>query len=353
VADRYSHAMKIGVAIGGTLQDVGVLAGRAEAAGLESVWLAELDRTALVQAAAAISATSRIGVGTAVALAFPRSPTLTAMTAWDLDEMSGDRFMLGLGPQIRRVLEARFSVRVDKPAPQMREYVQAVRTVWAANRGEAVTHEGEVYRITMPTFHGPLRPERRDTPILLAAVGPAMSRVCGDVADGLLGHPLASPRFLRERVQPSIDAGLERSSRSIGACPITAIALVSIGDDADAARRAARLQVAFYATTPSYKAILELHDRGSLPRDLRRAFVNRDLDRMAALIDDELLDAIAIAGRPDEAADRLRAWEGVADRVVLGVPWYGMDAGRQREAIDAALEFGARVGRPAVPAFDP
>ena len=180
-----------------------------------------------------------------------------------------------------------------------------------------------------------------------------MSRVCGDVADGLLGHPLASPRFLRERVQPSIDAGLERSSRSIGACPITAIALVSIGDDADAARRAARLQVAFYATTPSYKAILELHDRGSLPRDLRRAFVNRDLDRMAALIDDELLDAIAIAGRPDEAADRLRAWEGVADRVVLGVPWYGMDAGRPREAIDEALEFGARVGRPAVPAFDP
>jgi hypothetical protein len=177
---RYSHAMKIGVAVGGTLQEVSSLARKAEAAGLESVWLAELDRTALVQAAAAILATSRIGVGTAVALAFPRSPTVTAMTAWDLDEMSGDRFMLGLGPQVKRVLEARFSVRVDKPAPQMREYVQAVRTVWAANRGEAVIHEGDAYRITMPTFHGPARPERRDTPILLAAVGPAMSRVCGD-----------------------------------------------------------------------------------------------------------------------------------------------------------------------------
>ena len=352
--------MKIGVAIGGSLQEVGILAARAEAAGLESVWLAELDRTALVQAAAAISATSRIGVGTAVALAFPRSPTVTAMTAWDLDEMSGDRFMLGLGPQVRRVLEARFSVRVDKPAPQMREYVRAVRTVWAANRGEAVTHEGEAYRITMPTFHGPPRPDRRDTPILLAAVGPAMSRVCGDVADGLLGHPLASPRYLREAVQPWVDAGLERSSRSAGAspagaCPITAMALVSLGDDADAARRAARLQIAFYATTPSYKSILELHDRGSLPRDLRRAFVNRDLDRMAELIDDELLDAIAISGRPDEAADRLRAWEGVADRVVLGVPWYGMEADRQREAIAAALEFGARVAgsaTPATPAFE-
>ena len=130
--------MKVGMAIGGSLRDVSELAVRAEAAGLESVWLAELDHSAFVQAAAAISATSRIGVGTAVALAFPRSPTITAMTAWDLDELSGDRFMLGLGPQVKRVLEARFSVRVDKPAPQMREYVRAVRVVWAANRGETV-----------------------------------------------------------------------------------------------------------------------------------------------------------------------------------------------------------------------
>jgi alkanesulfonate monooxygenase SsuD/methylene tetrahydromethanopterin reductase-like flavin-dependent oxidoreductase (luciferase family) len=130
------------------------------------------------------------------------------------------------------------------------------------------------------------------------------------------------------------------------------MALVSIGDDADAARRAARLQIAFYATTPSYKAILALHGREALPRDLRRAFVNRDRDRMAELIDDELLDSIAIAGRPDEAADRLRAWDGVADRVVLGVPWYGMDAGRQRDAIAAALEFGARVTRTASPAAE-
>jgi probable F420-dependent oxidoreductase len=337
--------MKVGIAVGGTLTEVSTLAARAETAGLESVWLAELDRTAFVQAAAAIAATTSVGVGTAAALAFPRSPTVTAMTAWDLDEMSGDRFMLGLGPQVKRVLEARFSVRVDKPGPQMREYVQAVRTIWAANRGEPVTHEGAAYRITMPTFHGPLRPERRDVPILLAAVGPVMSRICGEVADGLLGHPLASPRYLREAVRPSIDEGLARAGRSPDACPMTAMALVSLGDDAAAARRAARLQIAFYATTPSYKAILELHGRGTLPRDLRRAFVNRDRDRMAELIDDELLDAIAISGRPDEAVDRLRAWEGVADRVVLGVPWYGMDADRQRDAISAAMEFGAGVSR--------
>ncbi|MGD0123151.1 MAG: TIGR03617 family F420-dependent LLM class oxidoreductase [Candidatus Limnocylindrales bacterium] len=335
--------MKVGVAIGGTIPETADLARRAESAGIESVWLAELDRSAFVQASAAIAATSRIGVGTSVALAFPRSPTIAAMTAWDLDEMSGDRFMLGLGPQVKRVLEARFSVRVEQAGPQMREYVRAVRTVWAANRGEPVVHEGAAYRITMPTFHGPLRPERRDTPILVAAVGPVMSRVCGDVADGLLGHPLASPRYLREAVRPAIDAGLERTGRTADACPITAMAMISVGDDAEAARRAARLQIAFYATTPSYKPILDLHGRGALPRDLRRAFVNRDKDRMAALIDDELLDAIAVAGRPDEALDRLRAWEGIADRVILGVPWYGMAADRQREALAAAVELGARA----------
>jgi probable F420-dependent oxidoreductase len=335
--------MKVGVAIGGSIPEVADLAHRAESGGIESVWLAELDRTAFVQAAAAIAATTRIGVGTAVALAFPRSPTVTAMTAWDLDEMSGDRFILGLGPQVKRVLEARFSVRVEKAGPQMREYVHAVRTVWAANRGEPVVHEGAAYRITMPTFHGPLRPERRDTSILVAAVSPVMSRVCGEVADGLLGHPLASPLYLREAVLPSIDAGLWRAGRLADACPITAMALVSVGDDADEARRAAKLQIAFYATTPSYKPILDLHDRGGLPRDLRRAFVNRDRDRMTDLIDDELLDAIAIAGRPDEALDRLRAWESVADRVILGVPWYGMDAARQRVALSATLELGARA----------
>jgi len=335
--------MKIGVAIGGAIGDVARLARRAEDAGLESVWLAELDRTAFVQAAAAIAATSGIGVGTGVALAFPRSPTVTAMTAWDLDEMSGDRFMLGLGPQVKRVMEARFSVRVERPAPQMREYVRAIRTVWAANRGEPVIHEGDYYKIAMPTFHGPLRPERRDTPILLAAVGPVLAGVAGEVADGLLGHPLASPLFLAQAVAPEIASGEQRGGRRPGSCPITAMALVSVGDDADAARRAARLQIAFYATTPSYKAILEMHGRKSLPRDLRRAFVGRDTARMAELIDDELLDAIAISGRPDEAVHRLAAWAGVAERVVLGVPWYGMDPGRQREAIDAALELGARA----------
>jgi probable F420-dependent oxidoreductase len=292
------------------------------------VWVAELERSAIVQAAAAIGATRRTTVGTGVALAFPRSPTIAAMDAWDLDELSGGRFVLGLGTQVRRVLESRFSVPFEAPAARLAEYAQAMRTVWAANRGEAVTHEGRFYRITMPTFHGEPR-AASDVRILFAAVGPVLSRAAGAVADGVVGHPLASPRYLSAVVAPAVASGLADVGRSPSSCPISATAIASFDTDADVARRRARIQIAFYATTRTYRAILELHGRADLIGDLRRAFVRRDHDRMAALVDDDLLDAIAIAGTPDEGADRLRSWAGAlppVDRVILAPPWYGVPA---------------------------
>jgi probable F420-dependent oxidoreductase len=316
----------LGIAVGGSIRDVAPGARAAEEAGFESVWVAELERSAFVQAAAAIAATQSITVGTAAALAFPRSPTITAMEAWDLDELSGDRFVLGLGTQVKRVLEGRFSVPFEAPAARLAEYAAAVRTVWAANRGEPVTHDGDFYRISMPTFHGEPRAGRRDVPILFAAVGPVLSQAAGSVADGLIGHPLASPRYLAEVVAPAVSAGLTASRREPDACGISAMAIASLDPDRDAARRRARLQIAFYATTRTYRAILELHGRGEIVGPLRRAFVRRDHDRMAALIDDDLLDAIAIAGTPDEAAPNLARWSVVPglSRLILAPPWYSV-----------------------------
>jgi probable F420-dependent oxidoreductase len=334
-------AVRIGLGIGGSIADVAGLALMAERRGFESVWVAELTRSATIQAAAAIGATSAIGVGTAAALAFPRSPTVTAMEAWDLDELSGGRFSLGLGSQVRRVMEARFGIPFEHPAARLADYAEAVRTVWAANRGEPVTHDGPFYRISMPTFHGPAQPGRRNVPILFAAVGPVMSHAAGTVADGLLGHPLASPRYLGAVVAPAIAAGARQASRVAAACPITTTPVVSIGTDREQARRAARLQLAFYATTRAYAPILAIHDRVAIQGELRRAFVRRDHARMIELVDDELLDAIAIAGRPDEAADRLAGWLTAAasagatvERVVLSAPWYGLEADRHREMIE-------------------
>ena len=340
--------IRLGLGIGGSLADVGSLAAMAERRGFESVWVAELTRSAPIQAAAAIAATSAIGVGTAVTLAFPRSPTVVAMEAWDLDELSDGRLFLGLGSQVRRVMEARFGVPFEHPAARLADYAAAVRAVWAANRGAPVTHDGRFYRISMPTFHGPTQPGRRDVPILLAAVGPVMSRTAGAIADGLLGHPLASPRYLGTVVMPALAAGARRAGRTASACPITAAPVVSIGADRDAARRAARLQLAFYATTRAYAPILALHDRESIQGGLRRAFVRRDRARMVELVDDELLDAIAVAGRPDEARDRLEDWLGAAasagaaiERVVLSAPWYGLTAEEHRDMIETIGEtFG-------------
>src|SRR5918998_157139 len=165
----------VGIVVGGPMGTIGDLARLAEDGGYESVWVAETGFSAYVQAALACDATTSVRVGTNIALASPRSPTITAMTARDLQELSGGRFILGLGSQVKRVNEKRFSTPFEHPAPKMREYAQAVRTVWAANRGYDVTYEGRFYNVTMPTFHGTPQPERRDVPIYFAAVGKVMA----------------------------------------------------------------------------------------------------------------------------------------------------------------------------------
>lgn len=342
--------MDYAIGIGGPLQLIGPMAKMVEDEGFESCWAAETTNTAFVASSVAIGATDSITVGTAIALAFPRSPTITAMTAWDLDELSGGRFILGLGSQVKRVNESRFSVPFEHPAPKLREYAQVLRTVWAANRGDEVVHEGRFYSVTMPTFHGRPQPDRRDVPIYFAAVGPTMARVCGEVADGLIGHPLASPRYLQEVIRPAIETGAERAGRRPEECNLTASPMISIADDGDVARREVKLQIAFYATTRTYKQILELHGRGPLVPELRSAFEARDKDRMVQLVDDELCDTIAVAGTADEARDRITAWDGLADRVMVTGPWYGPSAGRMMENYQALVEtFGRSSHAEATP----
>jgi len=334
--------MDYGIGVGGPLSLIGPMAKMVEDAGFESCWTAETTNSAFVTASVAIQNTTRIKVGTAIALAFPRSPTITAMTAWDLDELSGGRFVLGLGSQVKGVNERRFSVHFEHPAPKLKEYAQVLRTVWAANRGEPVTHEGRFYTVTMPTFHGTAQPDRRNVPVYFAAVGPLMARICGQVADGLIGHPLASPKYLADVVRPAVAEGAERAGRSPADCNLTASPMISISDDVDLARREVKLQIAFYATTRTYRGILALHGKEHIVGDLRSAFDARDRDRMVGLIDDDLCDAIAAAGSAAEVKDRIERWGGLADRLMVSGPWYGPSAGRMMENYQALVEtFGA------------
>jgi probable F420-dependent oxidoreductase len=333
--------MDYGIGIGGPMPMIGPMAQMVEAAGFESCWAAETTNSAFVTAQIAIQATNKIKVGTAIALAFPRSPTITAMEAMDLDELSNGRFMIGLGTQVKRVNQERFSVPFEHPAPKLKEYAQVMRTVFAANRGEDVVFEGRFYNVTMPTFGGLRQPPPRDVPIYFAAVNKLLARYCGEVADGLLGHPLASPLYLTEVIRPALAEGAERAGRKPEECNLTAAPMISISDDVDQARREVKLQIAFYATTRTYTPILDLHGKAALVPELREAFGRKDKDAMIALIDDDLCDAIAAAGTKDEVKDRVKQWDGIADRLMVSGPWYGPTPQRMMENYQALVEtFG-------------
>lgn len=338
--------MDYGIGVGGSLSMVGPMAKMVEEAGFESCWAAETQNSAFVTASAAIHATSRIKVGTSIALAFPRSPTITAMEAADLDELSGGRFIIGMGTQVKRINEERFSVKFEHPAPKIKEYAEVMRTVWAANRGDDVKHEGRFYTVTRPVFGGRRQPPPRDVPIYLAAVGKIMARTCGEVADGLIAHPLASPKYINEVVKPAVADGAERAGRKPDECNITTDWMIAISDDVEAARREVKLQLAFYSTTRTYSPILELHGKADIVPDLRAAFEVKDHEKMISLIDDEMCDAMAIAGPADECREKAAQWgrDTGIDRLLVAGPWYGPKPERMFENYQALVEtFGHRA----------
>jgi probable F420-dependent oxidoreductase len=328
--------MELGVVVGGDMRDLGRLAGEVERAGFESVWVAETARSAFVQAAAAAAGTERILVGTDIALAFPRSPTITAMAARDLAELSGGRFVLGLGTQVKRVNEQRFGIPFEHPAPKVAEAVQAIRAVLATFDGEPIDHRGRFYQITMPPFPG-AGPAPGGVPIYLAAVNARMAETAGRVADGVLGHPMTSPEWIREVVRPALQRGAEAAGRDPAEVNLTTGVILQVAGDPEAARREAALQVAFYATTRTYRPVLALHGFEDRLDSLRRAFVRRDFAEMTELAL-PMVDALAVAGTPEECRQRLSAFDGLADRVILGGAWVGPSEQRIAENHRLILE---------------
>jgi probable F420-dependent oxidoreductase len=304
------------------MSTVADLARLAEDGGYESVWVAETAYSAFVQAALVCNATSTIKVGANIALAFPRSPTITAMTARDLAELSGDRFILGLGSQVKRVNEERFSVAFEHPAPKMAEYVEAVRAVLRTFLGAKVNHRGRFYSVTMNPFPGagPVG----DIPIYIAAVNPKMVEACGRVANGMLGHPLTSPKYITEVVRPALERAAKEAERDPSDISLTNSVILQLNDDREQARFEAALQIAFYATTRTYTPVLALHGFDDLVPGLREAFARGDLGEMAKLAL-PMVDTYAIAGPEDECRARLAEFDGIIDRVIIGGAWVGPD----------------------------
>ncbi len=299
---------------------------RLEEAGYDAAWTAEVSHDPFLPLAVVAGATSRISLGTSIAVAFARSPMTTAYTANDLQAASRGRFMLGLGSQIKAHVTRRFSMPWGRPAPQMREYILALRAIWASwNEGRPLDVQGEYYRHTLMTAMFRPEPNPYGPPrVFLAAVGTAMTRVAGEVADGLVVHGFTTERYLREVTLPALAAGAARAGRSREDIEVTCPGFVVLDDGgaAVAARiQAVRRQIAFYGSTPAYRPVLALHGWGELADQLHALSLTSDEGRWAAmgeLIGDEVLSAFAVIGRPQDAGAELkRRYGDVVDRITV------------------------------------
>jgi probable F420-dependent oxidoreductase len=269
----------------------------------------------------------RLELATAVAIAFARTPMLLANIGYDLQAASRGRFVLGLGSQIRPHVEKRFGMPWSRPAARMRELVLAIRAIWRCwNEGGLLDFRGEFYRHTLMTpFFAPPPNPFGSPKIFVAGVGPKMTEVAGEVGDGLLVHPFHTPESVRDVTLPALRRGLARADRSLDDFEVSCQVLIASGPDDEARERAeasVRAQIAFYASTPAYRVVLESRGRGDLQPELNRLSKEGRWKDMTALVDDALLDAIAVRCEPGRVAAELRARCGsLASRVSLVTPY--------------------------------
>lgn len=312
--------------------DPGAAASAAEAAGVDGVWSAETGHDPYLPLLPAALSTSRISLGTAIAVAFPRSPMVHAQVAWDLQRASGGRFVLGLGSQVRAHNERRYGVPGDRPVARMREMIRAIRAVWRSfQEGVPLEHRGEFSTLSLlPPFFNPGPLEVPAPPIVVAAVGEPMLRVAGAEADGVHVHPLHTQRHLDEVVRPTVRAAARSAGRDPDTLAFIVPAMVATGrseGDVERAREEMRAQVAFYASTPTYRGVLAIEAREEAAERLHRLSVRGAWGEMPALVDDGLLAAVCTAATWDELPAALsRRYRGRATRLMpyaaaASAPW--------------------------------
>jgi len=300
---------------------------RAEADGFDGVWCAETSHDPFLPLLLAAEHTSRVELGTGIAVAFARNPMSMAVSANDLHAYSRGRFMLGLGSQIKPHIEKRYSMTWSHPAARMREYIAAMRAIWGAwNGGERLRFKGDFYTHTLMTPMFDPGPNPFGTPkVFLAAVGERMTAVAGEVADGLLAHGFTTERYMREVTMPAFERGLARSGRTRADVEVSYPAMIVTGvDEAEVKKAAAavRAQLAFYGSTPAYAPVLELHGWGELHTELNRLSKRGEWATMATLIDDDVVDAFAVVGEPDEVPGLLvRRFGDLVTRVSFYAPY--------------------------------
>jgi probable F420-dependent oxidoreductase len=329
-----------------SLKELPRIAAAAEAIGFDALWTSETQHDPFLPAVLIAEHTSRLRFGTAIAVSFARSPETLAQIAWDLAAQSDGRFMLGLGTQVKAHIERRFGMTwPNSVIGKLREQILAIRSFWNAwQEGKKLNFRGEYYKLTlMSPFFNPGPIEHPRIPIYIAGVNAGLARLAGELCDGFCAHPFHSPRYLRAVVLPAITAGLEKAGRSRRDISLSVMAFVAT---ASAELESARSQLAFYASTPSYRPVMALHGWSRVAEELSAHAARGQWDEMPALVTDEMLSEFCLATDEADLGTSLQArYGGIADRVTIYDPF--IPAQKDAYWRNLAQSFGqASAGRP-------
>jgi probable F420-dependent oxidoreductase len=305
-----------------SLRDVPAYARAAESMGFDAIWVSETSHDPFLMSALVAEYTRHIRLGTAIAVAFPRSPGTLAYLAWDLAALSHGRFILGLGTQVKAHNERRFGVKWESPVAKLREVILALRALWDTwQTGARLNFRGEFFKLTlMAPFFNPGPIAHPNIPIYIAGVNRGLCRLAGELCDGFHVHPFHSVEYLRQITLPNIEEGLRAGGRQRSDMELVSSVFVIPSDtktERIAAGRRARQQIAFYASTPSYAPVMELHGWGDIREQLSRLAAKRRWADMPSLVNDDMLETFAISGTWEDLPGLISArYAGLLDRVM-------------------------------------
>lgn len=308
----------------GDLKTAADMGRKIEQHGFDGLWTAETAHNPFLPLTLIATSTSHMTLGTQIAVAFPRSPMVTANLAWDLQAQSDGRFALGLGTQVRAHIKYRFGMSWEAPIARLREYIESLRAIWNTwQTGERLRYRGKHYTFTLMTpFFNPGPISHPDIPIYIAGVNEQICRLAGELCQGLHAHAFHTARYLREQVIPNIEAGLLRCQRSRSDFELVVPIFVVTGRSDKEFEKSVvetKSHIAFYASTPTYKAVMDLHGWSEVREKLSQLARDGKWNEMWQHISDEMLHEIAVVAPPDELAGRVKErYAGIADRICFG-----------------------------------
>jgi probable F420-dependent oxidoreductase len=327
-----------------SIESMAASAESADAAGFDSVWTSELyNRSATITLAAIAQRTTTCTIGSGIVYGVGRSPLMLAAEARDLDELSGGRFVLGIGNGTRRMISDWHGLDGAAPALRMEELVGLLRRIWRLHEGP-IDHEGRFYRLRIRALDAMTAEAPREIPIYTAGVNPRMIESAGRVADGLLGHTLFTPGYIANVVQPALEKGARRCDRDVRDVGLTTLVMASAHADEEAARKECRKMIAFYGSVKSYGAIYAHEGFGREAVAMQETFRGGDINAMVGAVSDAMVDRFAVAGTPAQVAAGLERFRGVADEIVLYPPSFQVEAERVAENVALLTEHCAAPG---------